>query len=512
MRTKSLGGILVFVLFIAMFAAVPVSAAQANVKIYTYVDNGASGYGNKLEGVSVTINGQTKVTDSNGFASLSVTSQQYYTIMASKTGYYTTTMDNVYVPSTGATIPIELKIKVNNAPVIDWIDPASGTISNTQQPFDLKVSDDDSTVQITVRYRSGTSAWSSPIYNSNVAPGTRSFNWNTSSLTRGAQYSLKVTVDDEYNNPVEEIYTYTIQNGGSSGQAPIITVNSPNGGENWSGSRTVTWTASDADGDITGFTVELLKGTSTIVWSRHGLSDSARSTSFLTTQVSDGTNYKFKVTAIDATYRTGSDTSDDIFTIDNPNGGNGDNDKDPEKKGTKKYSGNGGGSSGWGEFTGSVVSDVGGSLILSETDVKVGAGREYELTVSIVNTGNVDTQYKVEIKDAYWGDVFAERSRIFLETGEQAEDIIHIAPDKSARGDYVVVVTLIGDNYNIVSKKIYVEVVSPIHLLPLLIALLIIAIVGVCGLSYFVYKHSWKDIKAMFSRKTKRRYSKKNKK
>jgi hypothetical protein len=41
-----------------------------------------------------------------------------------------------------------------------------------------------------------------------------------------------------------------------SPHAPTVTVTSPNGGESWSGQKTITWTANDVDGGTLGYTIE----------------------------------------------------------------------------------------------------------------------------------------------------------------------------------------------------------------------------------------------------------------
>ena len=99
----------------------------------------------------------------------------------------------------------------------------------------------------------------------------------------------------------------------ASAHPPVVKVISPNGGESWSGARTVTWSASDLDGDALDFTV---------LYSRDGgatwmpLTNGLAATSFALDSgaLAGGSQCLVKVRASDGFY-TAEDDSDAFFTI-----------------------------------------------------------------------------------------------------------------------------------------------------------------------------------------------------
>ncbi|MFX0208315.1 MAG: hypothetical protein ACFFDT_20190 [Candidatus Hodarchaeota archaeon] len=97
--------------------------------------------------------------------------------------------------------------------------------------------------------------------------------------------------------------------------APTVTVDSPNGGESLSETETLSWTASDADGDSLTYSVYYSADNGTS-WAFliSGLTNT--SIDWDTTTVPDGEDYLIKVVVSDGTL-TAEDQSDEVFTIDN---------------------------------------------------------------------------------------------------------------------------------------------------------------------------------------------------
>jgi len=101
-----------------------------------------------------------------------------------------------------------------------------------------------------------------------------------------------------------------------SNQSPTITLNSPNGGEVWSGTYDITWTASDPDqGDI--LTITLQKNTDGQSWTDISTGEANDGTYLWdTTSVLDSVSYLIRAIVSDGIL-TAQDDSDAVFTVDN---------------------------------------------------------------------------------------------------------------------------------------------------------------------------------------------------
>jgi alpha-tubulin suppressor-like RCC1 family protein len=99
-----------------------------------------------------------------------------------------------------------------------------------------------------------------------------------------------------------------------SANAPVVTVLSPNGGETWaaSGSQTVTWTASDADGDPLSYSV--LYSPDGSDWAPVGMAITETHLSVDSAEPAGGSGAKIRVLATDGV-NTGADESDVPFTV-----------------------------------------------------------------------------------------------------------------------------------------------------------------------------------------------------
>ena len=141
---------------------------------------------------------------------------------------------------------------------------------------------------------------------------TTSYDWDTTTVADGTNYLVKVNAtcsevlwkDDTSDVP------FTIDNP----YPPTVTVTYPNGGETLSGTVMITWSASDIDGDPLTFNLSYWDGAN---WILIEASLTATSYDWDTTTVPDGSTYQIQVIASDGTL-TGEDTSNNSFTIDNP--------------------------------------------------------------------------------------------------------------------------------------------------------------------------------------------------
>ncbi len=162
--------------------------------------------------------------------------------------------------------------------------------------------------------------------------------WDTTSTSDSKIYKIHANISD--GDDVTEIVsnTFTIA---SLHNAPIITVNYPDGGETVSGTIEINWTTTDVDGDTS--TVEFYysedSGTDWTQITGISATDDG-SESWDTTTVGNDNNCRIKVIAIDALGLTSFDISDDDFTISN-GGSGGDGDDDDDGGGTVSLGGGG---------------------------------------------------------------------------------------------------------------------------------------------------------------------------
>jgi hypothetical protein len=98
-----------------------------------------------------------------------------------------------------------------------------------------------------------------------------------------------------------------------SANIPAVQVLSPNGRESWSGTQTITWTASDADGDPLTYTV-LYSCDGGQSWVPVAVDVTETSFDLDTTQIAGSTNALIRVLATDGV-NTASDDSDAPFTV-----------------------------------------------------------------------------------------------------------------------------------------------------------------------------------------------------
>jgi parallel beta-helix repeat protein len=111
----------------------------------------------------------------------------------------------------------------------------------------------------------------------------------------------------------EEIGTITINN-----IAPTVTVTSPNGGEIWKDTKTVTWTANDNNGDSLTYTLKYSDDNGGNWYSiDNGITQTSYNWDTTTAGMGFGFDFLIKVIASDGLL-TGQDTSDLKFELDNP--------------------------------------------------------------------------------------------------------------------------------------------------------------------------------------------------
>ncbi|MFX0062997.1 MAG: CARDB domain-containing protein, partial [Candidatus Hermodarchaeota archaeon] len=132
--------------------------------------------------------------------------------------------------------------------------------------------------------------------------------------TVGLNYGLNTDFYNAYTGGLDGITDFALLF--TTNSAPTVTVTYPNGGETLSGTVTITWTASDPDSDFLTFDIYCWNWDES-TWDEIVVGHSTTSYEWDTTTVSDGEYHKIRVVASDGEL-TGEDTSDAVFTIDNP--------------------------------------------------------------------------------------------------------------------------------------------------------------------------------------------------
>lgn len=101
----------------------------------------------------------------------------------------------------------------------------------------------------------------------------------------------------------------------ASAHPPVVTLTSPNGGEEWAGDETVTWTASDEDGDALSFTL-LYSPDNGVAWFPLAAGLTGNSYDLNTIQLVGGAGALIRIIASDGFYNA-EDTSDAVFSVGN---------------------------------------------------------------------------------------------------------------------------------------------------------------------------------------------------
>jgi|GEM_PF-3236246 len=201
--------------------------------------------------------------------------------------------------------------KIGNPPEVNLTYPAGGerindTITINATVTDLTGQDDIDIVYF--YYLVGSGNWTLLGNDTNSSDSLYQFTWNTSEVNDSLQYKINVTASDGVFNASDTSSYFIIDN---INVAPAITITEPDEDDTWSGTKSITWTATDADNDTLTVKIEYFDSS----W--HTLINSTENDgthSWKTTNVDDG-DYKLRLTAKDSHNATDSETVE--FTIQN---------------------------------------------------------------------------------------------------------------------------------------------------------------------------------------------------
>jgi hypothetical protein len=186
----------------------------------------------------------------------------------------------------------------------------------------------DMELDILIEYSgdSGTT-WHTIFSQENYGSGILTYDWDTTTVSDGNGYLIKVTATDDCGNigSDESDGTFTIDN-----TPPTATVIYPNGGECITGWCTIKWNASDNIDIALDIEIEYSPDNGKTWYLITPSTENDGEYDWDTANGVDSTNYLIKVTATDDAGNKASDESDDVFTVDNtepfveviyPNGG-----------------------------------------------------------------------------------------------------------------------------------------------------------------------------------------------
>jgi len=240
------------------------------------------------------------------------------------------------------------------APSIIMVSPNGGEVWQDIQTITWTATDpQDDPLTYTVYYSpNGGQIWTQ------LAMGLTepSYLWDTTTVVDGTNYRIKVEASDGM-NMVGDLSNapFKIANG------PIVTVVSPNGGEQWYDKQTITWTATDPQDDPLTYTVYYSPDDGQ-TWTQLAMGLTEPSYLWDTTTVGDGTNYLIQVEASDGTF-TSMDISNAPFEIAN----------EPAATGNVQWSRTYGGAGYEGAFEVIPTADSGYILVGFTTSYGVGA-------------------------------------------------------------------------------------------------------------------------------------------
>ncbi len=200
----------------------------------------------------------------------------------------------------------------NERPVVTLTAPTGGEVWTGLQEITWTASDpegEEVTISIFYSSDSGTT-WQGEAFNS-ANDGTHPF--DTTFLSDGSRYRVRIVASDGARTAeAASTEDFIINNSGNL--PPLVTLTAPNGGETWSGTQNITWTASDPEDED--LTIEILfssnsGGSYASITSEE---DNDGSYSWTITTVGDTTTCRIQVVASDG-LATAQDSSEADFTI-----------------------------------------------------------------------------------------------------------------------------------------------------------------------------------------------------
>jgi hypothetical protein len=158
------------------------------------------------------------------------------------------------VSTTSITVSTE---NLDNAPTVTWANPTDGAVVSGSTALQIAAGDDrDATGSLTVEWQLDGGAWQSASYNSTT--GYYEDSWDTTAVADADHTLTARATDSASNTSAASEITVTVSNTGTPPSIDTFTI-TDRSNPRWNRFR-VDWSVSDADGDLSNVSVELLDG------------------------------------------------------------------------------------------------------------------------------------------------------------------------------------------------------------------------------------------------------------
>jgi Mg-chelatase subunit ChlD len=192
----------------------------------------------------------------------------------------------------------------NNAPQVTLVAPAGGERWDGVRDIKWTATDaDGDTLLVTLQWSLDGTNWNN-IQGAVGIPNAGMYSWNTTTLLQDATtYRVKVIANDELVSTEAQSQQFTVENYNT---IPVVVLHQPdpNSTSIWSGTKNITWTATDADpGDVLRIDLQYSSNSGQTWNAIPGATGIGNSGTFPwnTAGVDDGTRYRVKVIARDYT-------------------------------------------------------------------------------------------------------------------------------------------------------------------------------------------------------------------
>jgi len=211
--------------------------------------------------------------------------------------------------------PVSIKtrghIYFNHAPTVTFDDSPEGVVRGNLQ-INWTATDVDVGDELGIKLEYGRSGSWTKI--AEDLPNTGTYSWDTTSAVDATGYSLRITVTDVGDKTDTDVTTGTFEI--DNDLPPVVALTSPVGGEVWTGTNTITWTATDDYDEDMDLSIKLEYTRNDVDFSIiYSNLDNTGTHEWDTSTLVDDVTYKVKITARDSKGQETTDISSLAFEL-----------------------------------------------------------------------------------------------------------------------------------------------------------------------------------------------------